>query len=324
LDKKALTGTIIIQSDLTHPKMLPVVTGHVVNDRILTPGLVYAEIAMTVANYLWRTLVSIDQSVGLNVCEFDVHKPLMVDPYAEGGQHIQVECSARIDEGIMDVLVRSVTPDGEILMDIGKGIIKFEDRNEWQQEWSRQKYLVQGQVDWLRHRYDTGKAHKILTGMAYKLFQNLLEYSPTYQGMREIVLDVDDTIAFARIKLRYIPGVDGDFFISPFAMDNLSHLSGFVCNASDVTSAEPMVFISHGWESLKFLAPEEVTPEKEYLTFVKMKLGDKNISSGDVYVFEEESMEIIAVLYGVKFQGIPRRLMDVLLPPKKVMFVKTK
>jgi iterative type I PKS product template protein len=325
LDGKALTGTIIVQSDLTHPKLYPVVTGHVVNERVLTPGVVYAEIAMTVGDYLWKTLAPESGPIGLNVCEFDVHKPLMVDvPPAENGQHIQVECSAHLNKGTMNIKVRSVTRDGDLLQEHGHGLLRFEDPNAWAEDWSRQQFLVKGQIEHLRSRLDNGEAHQIMTGMAYKLFEQLVAYAPIYQGMRQIVLDKDDTAAFAKVKLQYTPGLDGEFFLSPYAIDNLCHLSGFIVNASDVVNDEPLVFISHGWESLKFLAPEKIDPKKEYTTFVRMVLGQKNISSGDVYVFDDESGSIIAVLYGLKFQGIPQRLMDVLLPPKrKVKFDNT-
>jgi iterative type I PKS product template protein len=318
LDEKTLTGNIIIQSDLTQSKLLPVITGHVVNGRVLTPGVLYAEIAMTVGDYLWKTLVSADDPVGLNVCEFDVHKPLMVEvpPRAEG-QHIQVECTAKLSERIMDVHVRSVTPEGKTLADIGKGLLKFEDRDEWVDQWERQKFLVQGQIEQLRHRFAEGKAHQILRKLAYILFEQLVEYSPLYQGMQQVVLDGQEAMGFAKIKLQYVPGKDGNFFLSPFAIDNLCHLSGFICNATDVISEEPFVFISHGWESLKFLAPEDISPEKEYTSLVKMVLGEKNICSGDVYVLDDESGHIVAVLYGLKFQGIPQRLIDVLLPGKR-------
>jgi iterative type I PKS product template protein len=318
LDEKALTGTVIVQSDLTHPKLYPVVTGHVVNERVLTPGVIYAEIAMTVADYLWRTLVPESGPIGLNVCEFDVHKPLMVDvPPARDGQYIQVECNANINEGAMEIHVRSVTWDGDLLQEHGRGLLRFDDPSTWAADWSRQQFLVRGQIEQLRAKLDNGEAHQIFTGMAYKLFEQLVTYAPIYQGMREIILDKDDTAAFAKVKLQYTPGLDGEFFLSPYAIDNLCHLSGFIVNAADVVNDEPLVFISHGWESLKFLAPEKITPTKEYTTFVRMVLGEKNISSGDVYVFDDETDAIIAVLYGLKFQGIPQRLMDVLLPPKK-------
>jgi len=46
-----------------------------------------------------------------------------------------------------------------------------------------------------------------------------------------------------------------------------------------------------------------------------------NVSAGDVYVFDDKE-EIIAVLYGLKFQGIPQRLMNVLLPPLKTSLAR--
>lgn len=322
LEIEAGTGTVIVQTDLSHPKLYPVATGHVVNERVLTPSTLWADMAMTIANYLYPLLAPDSGPVGFNMCEMEVHKPLVVDvPPGPDGQHVQCEAHANIHTGEMTINVRSVTWDGTKLVDHGHGLVKFEDPDLWAAEWTRQKFLVQGQIDLLRQNLTDGTAHLILKGLAYKLFEQLVTYSPKYQGMQEVILDRTDTAAFARVKLQYTPGLDGEFYANPYAIDNLCHLSGFIVNAADVVSDEPLVYISHGWESLKFLNPGALSPEKEYITFVRMVPGEKNISQGDVYVFDDAG-EIVAVLYGLKFQGIPRRLMNALLPPiqKKVAF----
>jgi len=307
------TGTVIVQSDLSHPKLFPAVTGHVVNKRVLCPSTLYADMAMTVADYLYSTLRPSAPPVGLNVCAMEVHKPLVAElPPSPDGQHIQLEAHAELASGIMKLNIRSVTWDGQTLQDHGHGLVKYEDPATWTTEWQQINYLVRNQITLLETKLENGSAHKILRGMAYKLFETLVTYSPKYQGMEEVILDNTDTIATAKIKFQVTPGADGDYFCSPFFVDNLCHLSGFIVNAADVESAEPLVYISHGWHSLKFLKPKEISPDREYRSFVRMMDQGKNVSAGDVYVFEGD--DIVAVLYGLRFQGIPQRLMDVLLP----------
>ena len=311
------TGTIIIQSDLTHPKLAPILTGHVINKTVLCPSTLYADMAMTAAHYLYTALKPHDPkaaSVGLDVCNMEVHKPLVaILPPPADGQHLQLETRASLAKGEAAVTVRSVTWDGTLIQEHGHGLVRYEeDTDTWAETWRRNAYLVAGQVTQLQTKLAENRAHKLLRGIAYKLFDVLVRYAPKYQGMQEVILDKEDTAATAKIRFQVTPA-DGDYFCSPYFMDNLCHISGFVVNASDVSSANPLVYISHGWESLKFLRPTELSAEKEYTSYVRMIPQGNNVSAGDVYVFEGE--EIIAVLYGLKFQGIPQRLMDVLLPP---------
>lgn len=312
------TGTLVIQSNLHHAKLFPTIKEHVMNGRILCPSGLYADMALTCADFLYTTLAPDAAPAGYNVCAMDVHKTLVVDENPEpDGEHIQIECMADLEEGEMSLIIRSVTWYGQILQEHGKGLVKFEDPTIWTAEWERQKYLVHGQIEHLHVRYDEGKANLFLRGIAYRLFSSLVSYGPKYQGMSEVILDKSDLAGVAKINFQAYPGIDGEFFCSPFYVDNLCHLSGFIVNAQDdIDEPAPLTYISHGWESLKFLRPQGFSPEKEYTSYVRMMpLGEKNVKAGDVYILDGE--EIIAVLYGLKFQGIPQRLMDVLLPPIK-------
>ena len=311
LDLDLGTGTLIIQSDISHSKFLLAVTGHLVNNVPLLPSALYADMAMTAADYLYRSLRPSAPDIGLNVCAMEVHKPLIAQiPPPEDGQHLQMEAHADIREGEVTVNFRSVAWDGETIKNHGHGIVKYEDTAEWVSEWQRTQFLVETQIDVLERKLSVGIAHKFLTGLAYKLFQALVHYGPKYQGMQEVILDSEDTAAAAKVRFQ-ATAADGDFFCSPYFIDNLCHLSGFIANASD-TSDSDLTYISHGWQSFKIADPKALSADKEYRCYVKMMARPGNVTAGDVYVFEGE--EIVAVFYGCKFQGIPRRAMDALLP----------
>ncbi|KAF2432235.1 hypothetical protein EJ08DRAFT_695687 [Tothia fuscella] len=313
-DIKKGTGTVTIQSDLTHPKLFPVLTGHVMNGRTLGPSSLYGDMAMTVANHMYQILRPEEPEICLNVCAMEVHKTLMIEvPPHPDGQHLRMEATVDLSVGEVKVIFKSVTWDGTVIQEHGDGTVKYEDPTLWRQEWDSITHLVNGQITDLERKLQNGQAHKILRGLAYKIFDALVSYGPKYQGMESVILDKNDTTATATIKLQTTPGINGEFFCSPYNIDNLCHLSGFIVNAADVESAEPLVYISHGWESLKFLKPQEISSEKTYRSFVRMVPQAKNVYAGDVYILEGE--EIIAVLYGLKFQGVPQKLMDVLLPP---------
>ena len=308
-DRKREVGTVVVQSDLTQPKLRAVVTGHVVNKAPLCPSALYADMALTVADHLYKELRPDSAPVGMNVTSVEVHKPLAAQvPPPNDGQHLQMEATADLKRGEVAITVRSVTWDGKITQEHGNGTVKYEDVQQWLEEWRTKEFLVQGQIDLLEQKLAAGMAHKFLRGLAYKLFTALVDYSPKYQGMEDVVLDAEEKQAVAKIRLQ-TTAADGDFFCSPYYIDNMCHLSGFLVNAADL-SDDPLVYISHGWRSMKIA--RQPTPEKEYRAYVKMLPYANNIFSGDVYVLE--GTEIVAVFEDCKFQGLSRRLMNVLLP----------
>src|SRR2546427_487693 len=104
---------------------------------------------------------------------------------------------------------------------------------------------------------------------------------------------------------------DGNFIVSPYYIDGIAHLSGFVLNGTDATP-DDSVYISHGWESMKIVG--KLSAQKTYQTYVRMQpIGGRGVMSGDVYVFDGE--DIIALVAGLKFQRIKRAVLDSLLPP---------
>lgn len=306
---KQQTATVIVQSDATQPKLWAALTGHIVNKTPLGPSSIYADMALTIADYIYKQLRPGAPAVGMNVCAVEVHKPLIAQiPPPQDGQHFQMEGVADLKKGEVALTIRSVTWDGKTTQEHGHGTVVYEDQSQWLREWKAKEYLVQGQILSLEQKLAAGAAHKFLRGMAYKLFTALVDYAPKYQGMDEVILDAEEKQAVATIHFK-TGEADGDFFCSPYFIDNMCHLSGFLVNAADL-SDDPLVYISHGWKSMRIARMPE--KEKEYRTYVKMLPYPNNISSGDVYVLEGE--EIVAVFEECKFQGLPKRLMNVLLP----------
>src|SRR5215469_3396839 len=115
-------GTVVIRSDLTEPKLHKAVTGHQVNTAPLCPSSLYADMAMTVADYLYKELRPAGEPVGFNVCSMEVHKPLVAQvPPPPEGQFLEMEASADLEERAVHVKFRTVTPEGKLLQDHGHG-----------------------------------------------------------------------------------------------------------------------------------------------------------------------------------------------------------
>lgn len=309
---QANSGTVVVQSDLSDPKLKATITGHQVNGTPLTPSSLYADQAMTVADYLYQQLRPGTATPGLNVCSMEVTKTLIPQyPPPAHGQHLQIEGNADLELNQVTIKFRTVTADGsKVLVEHAVGIVKYEDVSAWKEDWGRIQYMVQAQVDALKQKLETGAAHKVLRGMAYKLFKALVTYADNYRGMEEVILDGKQTEATASVQFQ-TTAADGEFLCSPYWIDSLAHLSGFIVNASDHLDSENSVYISHGWGSIKIA--EKLSPEKKYRSYVRMQPAPGNISVGDVYIMDGD--RIIGMVMGLKFQNIPRRALNIMMPP---------
>ncbi|KAI9717250.1 MAG: Type I Iterative PKS [Chrysothrix sp. TS-e1954] len=312
-DIHANTGTVVFQTDLSEPNLNDVVCGHLVNDNALCPSSLYADQALTAAGYLYRRLRPQADRTGMNVCKMEVLKPLVAKlPHPPEGQHIQIEATADLGAAEARLKYRSVTPEGKEIMLHAHCIVKYESLEEWHDGFDATSYLVKTQMDLLRQKSISGNAHKLLRGIAYKLFRSFVKYSTKFQGMEEVIVNSHDFEATATVDFRSSDD-DGDFVFSPYWIDSLCHLSGFICNSTDLIDSERNISISHGWASMRFSRP--LSPHKKYETYVRMLAKPNNVRSGDVYIFDED--ELVGIVGGLKFQEISRRLMNIMLPPPK-------
>ena len=310
------TGTsakVVIRSSLADSKLYPVVCGHMVNNAALCPSSLYADMALTVGDYIYKELNPGQESPGINVCNMEVPKPLIAQiPQPPQGQHVEMEANADLSTGLVKVNFRSVQPDGKKIQDHAHCIVRYEDKHAWADEWARYNYMVKAQMDMLNQKTLSGGAHKVQRGMAYKLFKALVNYDDKYRAMSEVVLDGATTEASATLDFPTKPE-DGDFYCPPYHIDGSCHISGFIVNASDLLDSEQNVYVSHGWGAMKFSRP--LVAGMKLKNYVRMQPQPNNISKGDVYIMQGD--EIVAVCEGIKFQQIPRRVLNTFLPPNK-------
>ncbi|KAF2155209.1 polyketide synthase [Myriangium duriaei CBS 260.36] len=312
----ANAGRVLIQSDVCEPHLRKVTMGHQVNNTALCPSSLYFDMAMTVADYMYKALRPSSQNIGYNVAQMEVIKPFIIKNEAPvEGQHLQMEATADLeDNNVMKLKFRSVTPEGKTITDHAHCVVKFESTNVWQESWESVSFMVKAQIEALQRKTKTQEAHVIGRGLAYKLFKVFVDYSETYRGMEEIILDNKAPEASASVQFQTKPE-DGDFFFPAYWCDSMAHLGGFIVNATDLFDSDNFVCVSHGWGSVKVAKP--LSANKKYRNYVRMMEKPNNITQGDVYLFDGD--EIVAVVGALKFQKIPRRVLNTFLPPQKPM-----
>jgi len=301
---------VVAESDLMEPNLRAAISGHLVHGQPLFPSSIYGDMALTICDYALKLAKPDAKSVGFNVGSMETHKPLVLDNSAKT-HLLQIETKLDLTHKRGTVHFRTYGTDGKTIEQT-KCEVTLEDSSTWLKDWERRKFLVQGRIDTLMNHKEV---HKIQRGMAYKLFGALVDYDKKYRGMDEVYLWSEQCEATAKVQFQ-TSEKDGKFFMSPYWIDSVCHISGFIMNANDAVDSTKHVYISHGWESMRFA--KTMSADKEYRSYIKMQKvpGGGEMVSGDVYVFEGD--EIIAVVGGIKFQRVPRTLLQTLLAPKSI------
>lgn len=271
----------------------------------------YADMALTLAGYLHRKVNKSAEYVPMDVRQLEIIKPLIAKGCnAKEQQIIRISATAKRPLKFVEISYNSISPDDSVGELHASCNIEYGDAKSWLADWSRLSYLFRSRIDVFTQGVASGKYHKIGCTQAYEDFSSLVQYGDKYHGMKEVTIDSKNFEATSLIEFRATES-DGDFEANPYWIDNITHLSGFVLNGSDAVDSQKQVYISHGWESLQIVRP--LSARRTYRNHVKMHQGPKQTMVGDVYVFDGE--EMVALISGVKFQAIPRSLLNRILPP---------
>lgn len=297
-------ASVAFSSRLAEPSLNTAVRGHLVNSIGLCPSSVYADVAFTAAWYIASRMAPSDPIPAMDLSTMEVFRPLIVDK--ETSQLLKVSASRKLGEQVVQIQISSQDTSGS--QDHANCTVFYGDGRQWMEEWRMNAYLVQSRIDQLIQPVNTASVHRLLKEMIYKQFQTVVTYSKEYHNIDEIFMDCELNEIAANITFQPTAG-NGKFIYSPYWIDTVAHLAGFVLNASTKTPADT-VFISHGWQSFRIAAP--LSDEKKYRGYVRMQpIGARGVMAGDVYVFDGE--QIVVVCRGIKFQKMKRNILQTLL-----------
>lgn len=302
---------------MAEPELWPVLRDHKCNGVTLTPSGLYGDMAMTVAKHVWTKTRSGQKLPGLNVCDMHVDKPLKAqNPQVGDGQWLEMETSAEnLDEnGVVRCIFSHVSSAGTKIDELAHCIVRFEDEAVWQSEWFAYEHQVVTQIERLQTRAqteDSGQIRTIHRQKAYELFKTFVEYDGDYQAMSEIIIDKAALEATALLDI--VPKSENELS-GPYYLDGSCHLSGFICNASD-EDTKKNAYISHGWSAAKISSGFKPGNGEELRSYVRMQPEGKDVLGGTVFVLS--GSRIVGTWEGVSFKRIPRRVLNVFLPPPK-------
>ena len=250
--------------------------------------------ALTVADYVHKQL-HLDSGKGdLNVCNMKVEKPLIAQE--DGPQLFRVSGTYDASAQKIKFDFYSVTSEGKKTITHATCGVVFESADTWLSAWERSKFMVKTRIESLLQGVHTdGNTDVFKRGTAYKLFGGLINYGHKYRGMEEVVLNNADLEATSSVAFQ-TNGTDDKFYCSPYRIDSVAHISGFIMLGNENADTSKEVYVSHGWENCRFGRPLSQT--KKYRSYVKMHRESAKVVVGDVYVFEEDT--VVAVVEGLR------------------------
>jgi iterative type I PKS product template protein len=249
------------------------------------------------------------QTTGIDVTDVKVDAPLIAQP-TESTHLFRVSATADWSASSVSMSIFSVDNSGKRTRSHATLEARLFPEQRWLDEWRRNTHLILSRIEALNQGIHNGESHKLKRGMVYKLFGAVVVYSRDYQGMEEVVLDSERLEAVSTVRFQ----VDGGgFAVNPRWIDSLGGIAGFIMNGNDAVESDKQVFINHGWERLRIA--EKLDPAKTYYAYNRMQLVEKTLYAGDTYILHEG--RTVAIFQGVKFQGVPRQVLDHVLPPRK-------
>ncbi|KAF7157280.1 hypothetical protein CNMCM5623_001403 [Aspergillus felis] len=311
---KGADAIAVFETDLSSPDIHAAISGHRVNGSALCPSSMYADVALTVARHIQQRPESGFSSSGHNITAMEVQQPLIVK-YSREEETRVLRIYARVDRHSQTIKVEyvSASPGQKAETKHATCCIEFGSAEKWLRRWSHDLYLIQDRIAALQKLRDSGEVSKITSRLAYRLFASLVDYAPQYQRMDQVLLASSLFEATATVKLDD-RGDDATFVYSPYWIDALLHLSGFVMNGNDTLNYNEAVYISHGWESLRFA--KSLKPQGHYQAYVRMLPRDKTMVGGNVWILCDG--EVVGLAEDLRFQRVPRTVLDMLLPPAGV------
>lgn len=312
ITKEEIKGDIAIletESDLAEENLRKICSGHKVNGTCLTPSSMYGDMAMTICEYAYKLLRPEAKDIGMNVAHMECPKTLIFDAKAKS-QILRMHVKVNAAENVADLTW--TTGEGAQKAEHAISKVYFGDNQQWLDEFERVSYLIKSRINSLKAAEERGEASKVGRGLAYKLFAALVDYDPRYRGMESVILDSATCEATAKVVFQTSPE-DGTFHTAPYWIDSVCHISGFIVNGTDAVDSREQVYISHGWGNMRFA--ERLSASKTYQTYIRMQnVKGTKMMAGDAYIFDGD--RLIGIGGDIKFAAIPRKILNVVLPPQ--------
>ncbi|KAL8845448.1 MAG: hypothetical protein Q9176_000084 [Flavoplaca citrina] len=313
-------GQIKAISDLNHPDLRGAADGHKLNGRSVVTGSIWADVSLTVGEYLYNRMVPDSDVPHMNVQNMEVFGSQVLHPEASA-QPIQIEAVMDMSQQQTAVRLYGARLDGTLNLEVpfATAIVCYEKAHARQEEWQMTSHLVAARADSLWEKASNGESRvsNFSQNVAYHLFGNVVSYATRYRGMQRIAFSTDTLEASADIFLDNEQ--HGTWHTPPHWIDSTFQLAGFVMNSFGVQGTDGKVagssrdffYITPGWRHFRLLERLESATYRNYVRMFPVA-NEPGAYAGDIYLYRGE--KLMGMCIGIKFKAVRRALMPVLFP----------
>ncbi|KAL6237535.1 hypothetical protein BDW75DRAFT_238322 [Aspergillus navahoensis] len=296
-----ISGTFTV--DLSDFKLAKAIGGHVVDESAICPASIFIDMAYTAAAFLEQENGAGAALRTYELTSLEMHSPLVLREDMEVLPRVWVEAVLEIETNSVSVSFKGQSSKGSSVEYGSATMLLGQPDSAVYREWSRIQPLVKARVQTLNRSVRPREVHAMDTALFYKVFSEIVDYSKPYHAVQEAVIAAD--FRDAAITLQLTPTADlGTFISSPFAVDALVHVAGFLLNA-DVRRPKNEVHIANHIGSLRILG--DLSSPGPYHVYATIREQDQKAGTSlcDVYATDSQD-RLVAVCSDICFKKLER------------------
>lgn len=291
--------------DLSDPKLAKAIGGHVVDESAICPASIFIDMAYTAAAYLEQEEQSTSPSLTTyELTSLEMHSPLVLRDDMEVLPQVWVEAALDTKTNVVSIHFKGLKSPKTTPVEYGSAVMRLAQiDSSTRREWSRIQPLVKARVQTLNNAIRPREVHALDTALFYKVFSEIVDYSAPYHAVQEAVIAAD--FRDAAVTLQLTPTADhGSFVSSPFAVDALVHVAGFLLNA-DVRRVKNEVHIANHIGSLRIVG--DISSAGAYHVYATIREQDSKTGTSLCDVYATDSREnLVAVCTDICFKKLDR------------------
>ena len=304
LESDLSTGDTLFSVDITSVMFDLATRGHAVTGRSLCPASMYVELAVSGALQLQD-----DSNSAKTVCP-NVNRLVMSAPLGLGcDSAVFLRLHKAVAESSWDFTIFSrMSPAGASqgkATDHANGLLSFRSAGD---------VVVETQLQLLKKIARYSHADRILnspsaTGisgpMVYQVFSDVVDYAGYYHGVKSISSFDEEAVGSVVVPAER-PFAPNSFVSDPISLDNFLQVAGVHVNCLSPRSKDE-VFVCTGLEQVIFTESFMKNKHSSRKWTVYSRNGQKSQSGviGDIFVYDTSTQELVLVIMGVNFKGVP-------------------
>ncbi|KAG6016599.1 Type I Iterative PKS [Claviceps pusilla] len=304
--------------DLSDEHLSAAIGGHVVDGVAICPASIFVDMAYTAALFLVTESNGGSTKTSLTACE--LAQLAMLAPLAlrKDVEPPLVEVEAVLDQPTNSVSVRFLSQARN-----GKGqatehgsctvhIVGQSSGCSLTRQWSRMRPLVKARVRSLHASLRPRDVHAMDKALFYKIFSEIVDYSRAFHAVEEATVASDFRDAAFKIQQQAAAMELGSYTSSPFTIDALVHVAGFLLNAN-VGKPKHEVHIANHIGSLRILGDLTTQGDGPLLAYASIREQDpaSGTSLCDVYLTNSQD-GLVAVCTDISFKKLDREFFALL------------